>query len=339
MTPRASGSLSARVRALPRVVVWVAAAVVGVVALALVVALAMTSRPAFLGGYHSLEDNYASLQASAHSELRCGQCHVDSRGPVVSEALLVGEFYRGLYSRPDSPAFVQLTTPTRDACLSCHRNDWSEDASRTANVPHPAHLRVADEPRDCVECHKWTAHEEDYIERHKQMPFSTVCASFGCHVGWKTTDECGTCHHSLQEDKGEWRLIHKETVQAAGENGCLETCHDADQCRLCHTTGEVPDFSTTALAAGLEAIERDHVKADWLEKHGTTALVDDSKCFACHVSTGECDDCHARRPAFHGLESTWLTRHKDLSKDERRCLTCHEKKWCDECHDQFKKNS
>jgi hypothetical protein len=213
--------------------------------------------------------------------------------------------------------------------------DWSDNAKRTAKIPHPAHLRVADEPRECVKCHKWTAHEESYMQKHKSMPFSTVCASFGCHVGWKTTDECGSCHHSLQEGKGEWKKVHRVTVQAFGPNGCLESCHDAGQCRQCHTTGKRPEFKSGGVA-GVTQIEREHVKKSWLAKHGSFALADERKCLVCHVSEGECQDCHAKRPAFHGSPSTWLTKHKDLAKNKKRCLTCHQQKFCDDCHKQFK---
>ena len=173
------------------------------------------------------------------------------------------------------------------------------------------------------------------MQKHKSMPFSTVCASFGCHVGWKTTDECGSCHHSLQEGKGEWKKVHRVTVQAFGPNGCLESCHDAGQCRQCHTTGKRPVFKSGGVA-GVTQIEREHVKKTWLAKHGSFALADETKCLVCHVSEGECQDCHAKRPAFHGSPSTWLTRHKDLAKNKKRCLTCHQQKFCDDCHKQFK---
>ncbi len=314
------------------------AGLLSVAVIAALVGFIGASRPGFLGAYHDFEREYETLQESAHSELHCRQCHQDSRGPLVHEAALVGDFYRGLYNKPDSPVFVKIRRPSRTACLACHLEDWSDDASRTARIPHPAHLRVAEETRECVECHKWTAHEEEYIERHKEMPFSSVCASFDCHVGTKKAEECLQCHHAVQEEKAEWVVEHPETVQVTGPNGCLEVCHEADQCRMCHTTGKRPDFRFEALSSGVKAIEREHVKPDWMAKHGQPALEDDSKCFVCHVSTGECESCHSQRPAFHGLESTWLNRHADLSKgkDERRCLACHEKPWCEECHEQFK---
>ena len=138
------------------------------------------------------------------------------------------------------------------------------------------------------------------------MPFSGVCATYGCHAGWKSAEECATCHHTLLDDKEAWKKAHPKAVQAIGPNACLETCHDADQCRLCHTTGKIPVFTGLAAQTGLKAIEALHVKANWMEQHGTLALADKSKCLVCHVSEGECQDCHALRPAFHGSTKTWI---------------------------------
>lgn len=304
---------------------------------ALAVGFVVASQPEFLGGYHRYEREFETLEKSAHAGLRCDQCHADPRGPLVHNALLVGEFYRGLVRKPAEPAFVKVATPSNAACNTCHFEDWSDDASRTLVVPHPAHLRVATEKRECVTCHKWTAHEEEYVERHKKMPFSAVCASFGCHVGYKQKDQCLNCHHTLSEKEGEWKETHKETVREAGPNGCLERCHDADQCRQCHTTGKRPQFEERFRSASQKAIEREHVKKDWIEKHGSLARTGPDKCLTCHVSKGECDDCHSQRPDFHGSEKTWLTRHQKIAEaDEARCLVCHEKSWCEECHEQFK---
>lgn len=323
-------------------------AVAAALAIGIGAALHLTRDNGFLGRYDDLERRYTALETSAHRDVPCNGCHGSRGGEAGYRAALVGDFYRGLAAKSDAPVFVRFAKPEPGACLACHDRDWSEDASRTLTVPHPAHLRVASETRDCVECHKWVAHEEVYMEKHKTMPFSAVCASFGCHAGTKTKDECADCHHSLQDDKGPWTALHEKTVRATGPNGCLESCHEADECRMCHTTGERPDFKSSVATAGVKAIERMHVRKDWLEKHGTPALEDASKCAACHVSQAECEDCHAIRPAFHDPKSTWLNRHAELAADvkdgkavanadkERRCLVCHEEQWCEECHEQFK---
>jgi nitrate/TMAO reductase-like tetraheme cytochrome c subunit len=337
VTPDPAVTQAEHPRRISRVVLWVGVALVAVLVVAVAVAVYLTSRPAFFAGYPRLARSYAAMQTSAHKDLRCEQCHVSEQPAVVTEAALVAEFYRGLVNRPREPVFVKLPTPTRAACRACHEYDWSDEATRTMKVPHPAHLRVATETRDCVVCHKWTAHEETYMQKHTAMPFSTVCASFECHVGVKPANDCKNCHHVLQESLGAWKVIHPKTVRANGPNGCLERCHTADQCRLCHTTGQTPVFASTISQPGVKAIEQQHVLPDWIAKHGTMALADQSKCLICHVSEGECQDCHSKRPAFHGSTDTWLSAHQPLAKkNPQRCLTCHQQAVCDACHKKFK---
>lgn len=305
--------------------------------IAAVVAIVATAQPSFFSGYKAYARGYKSLQASAHRDLACVSCHAGRRSGAEFAAASVADFYTGIFKRPKEPAYAKMRTPSRDACLECHRYDWSDDASRTLRVPHPAHLRVVTEERDCVKCHKWVAHEEAYMERHKTMPFSGVCISFGCHVGAKPADSCKSCHHTAEGDSTAWVKAHPRAARAQGAGTCLEVCHEAKQCRLCHTTGKRPKIKGGfAVQAGFKAIQEGHTKPDWLTRHGGESLANPSRCQFCHVSVSECQDCHSRRPAFHGSTSTWLASHKKVSKDERRCLTCHEKAWCKDCHDKFK---
>lgn len=336
MTPEAT-EMEPRTRdRVPLNVKLTALALAVILLAAVAVAVFLTSGPGFFARYHGLERRYDTLQTSVHKDLACSQCHTGAQGPVVYRAGLIGDFYASLFSKPRDPLFTKMGKPTRDACLECHEYGWSIEASRTMVVPHPAHLRVSAEERECVTCHKWTAHEEAYQEKHKAMPFSGVCATYGCHTGFKKSDECATCHHTFNPDKEAWKKAHPKAVKTIGPNACLGTCHEAAQCRLCHTTGKTPVFTGLQAQSGLKAIEVLHVRSDWMQQHGTQALADKSKCLVCHVSEGECQDCHAQRPAFHGSPDTWLGTHKDLAKDKRRCLACHEEPWCNECHDQFK---
>ena len=213
---------------------------------------------------------------------------------------LIGDFYTSLVATDEMPVYFTFKPPTNDACLACHRNDWATDAARLKRIPHPAHLRVDTETRDCVKCHKWTAHFEGYIEKHKTMPFSGVCVAYGCHVGTKQTPQCFNCHHILHADAAQWKVAHPKVVRATGENPCLESCHTVAQCQECHTTGKTPKFTGMRIEVGMAAIETLHVKPDWTQRyHGPEALKDVSKCLLCHQTKGYCDECHLLRPAFH----------------------------------------
>jgi hypothetical protein len=174
------------------------------------------------------------------------------------------------------------------------------------------------------------------MQKHKTMPFSGVCITFGCHVGYKQADQCETCHHTVKATKAEWTKGHPAGAAQLGSNACLERCHSADQCRTCHTTGKMPVFTGLKAQSGTQAIEALHAKKDWIQQHGTQALADPAKCRICHISNAECDDCHSIRPAFHGSTKTWLAAHKVPGQNRPRCLACHEASWCKACHDQFK---
>jgi len=320
-----------------RIIIVVAVVFVLVTIVAVVLPLAVTSTPEFFSRYHLLERRYVNLGDSAHEGIGCRSCHETK--PLENGLALIADYYTSFVIKDDPrPRYFTFGPPEREACLACHVDDWSTELSRTDRIPHPAHLRVASETRNCVDCHKWTAHLETYIDKHKEMPFSGVCVAYGCHVGTKATDQCFDCHHVLHEDGEQWRTEHPRIVAATGERACLESCHQVDQCQLCHTTGERPEFTGLPIQIDMKAIEELHVKPEWTpEYHGEEALKDIDKCLLCHQSEGECDECHRERPAFHGSTKTWIGRHKDAtdSIDDPRCLACHEKPWCEDCHQQF----
>jgi hypothetical protein len=315
---------------------WTVLGAVGaVVVLALVIPLLLMSRPAYFAERLGYTENYEALQTSAHSGMSCTQCHGRSGQEVVEAAAATGDFYRSLFPGYEEPLFVELEKPTRDACVECHETDWTYNTESITRIPHPAHLAVRTEMRDCVGCHKWTAHQEKEIKNHQTMPFSGVCTSYGCHVGWKQPDTCANCHHSLEPKPGDFKKAHPDIVFASGDGGCLESCHEVKQCQQCHTTGVSPDFGPTNTDAGLKEIETLHVRVSWISQHGSKALEDQSKCLRCHISTGKCDSCHEQRPASHGQGDTWIGQHKTANAKPPHCLTCHEQVWCDDCHDQF----
>lgn len=313
------------------------AVVVVATALAVAAPLIATSNADFFGRYHLLNRRYVNLENSAHVGIGCRDCH--ETDPVRNGLQLTAEFYTGMFTKREVPKYFAFRPPTNDACLKCHRTDWSSDASRTKLIPHPAHARVVAEKRPCVKCHKWTAHFETYMPKHKKMPFSGVCVSYGCHVGTKAPSQCFNCHHVLHNSVAQWKQAHPAVVKAVGENGCLESCHRVEQCQTCHTTGQMPQVAKPVIRTGVDAIERLHVKADWrLKTHGTQALLDRKRCLLCHQSEAECQECHRFRPAFHGDPTTWIGTHNKIAKkvDSPRCLECHQRAWCDKCHKQFK---
>ena len=325
-----------RARRVYRVALTAVIATVVASAIAVAVPLIATSSPDFFARYHLLERKYVNLESSAHEGIGCRACHETQA--LANGLQLVADYYTSLVSSSEEPRFFTFEPPRNEACLACHEEDWSTETSRTARIPHPAHQRVASETRECVSCHKWTAHRETYLEKHEQMPFSRTCVAYGCHVGTKTSEQCYSCHHVLHDSAEQWKTEHPQVVKANGQNGCLEGCHTVVQCQQCHTTGERPEFDGLPIEVSMQSIETLHVEDGWTEStHGPEALKGPDRCMRCHQSEGECDECHLERPDSHGPTKSWIGRHSDTAAavDDPRCLACHEKPWCEDCHRQF----
>lgn len=320
-----------------RLVIVVAALVAVAVVVGVVLPLIATANPAFFERYKSLKPRYAAWLKSKHRTVACSECHAGNRSTIGYRFSLVGEFYRGLFGATAKlPALVKMERPTRRACLKCHSDDWAIDSGRLMQVPHPAHVRVSDEKRDCVTCHKWTPHVETYASKHKKMPFTGICTSYGCHSGTKPMSECRFCHHTQKKGTAPWRTQHPKVVQSRGAHSCLDYCHSSRQCRTCHQTGKSPDMGTKSLSSSVRSIAALHAEGSWLKVHGPKAQEDVQRCYYCHGSGAECKECHSRRPAFHGPKASWLGLHQKVGKDKPRCLACHIEKDCNDCHKIFK---
>lgn len=315
-----------------------AAVLVAAAAIALTVGLVATASPSFYSRYSRLQPRYKTWLSSKHRSVSCSECHAGGQSAGVYRLALVGEFYRNLAGRKTgSPTLVGIESPTRESCLKCHEDAWSIDSLRLMKVPHPAHVRVSDEKRDCVKCHKWVAHSEKYQERHKSVAFTGICSSFGCHAGTKSMKDCRYCHHTQSFAPVTWRSLHPRAVESRGANSCLDYCHKITQCRTCHTSGKNPFSEKGSAPKRLTGLIAKHSGPGWDDIHGKEAQLGKDKCFYCHGSVEACRECHSRRPAFHGQKSSWLQRHQKAGKrNETRCLACHAKKECVDCHNVFK---
>lgn len=322
-----------------RLVLRIAGAAIAVsLVLGVIVPLAATADPSFLSRFGNLAPRYKTWHSSKHRDVSCFECHYGNQTDAAYRLSLIAEFYKGLMSPGGSkPAILKLERPTSQSCLKCHSEEWNIDSSRLVRIPHPAHIRVVDEKRDCVKCHKWVAHAEKYTEKHKKITFTGICTSYGCHSGTKSPQECRFCHHTQSFPAPEWRRKHPGVALVRGTNSCLDYCHQAKQCRTCHTTGKNPFVGAAKTSRGPRALIAKHSNPRWIVFHGAEARVDRNRCFYCHGAASVCTECHSRRPAFHGPKATWLQAHQKQGKaNKTRCLACHSQKDCDSCHTLFK---
>ena len=125
--------------------------------------------------------------------------------------------------------------------------------------------------------------QEDAVQRrlrHLRMPRRLQDA-----------DQCSNCHHSLQESRRAWKTEHRRAPGDRRQRLPRVVPRRRPVPAVPHDRAR-PVFTGLPHEVGLKAIETQHVKTDWTSRHGALALVDKSKCLLCHVSVGECDDCH-----------------------------------------------
>ncbi len=124
---------------------------------------------------------------------------------------------------------------------------------------------------------------------------------------------CSDCHRAL---------VHTQNTRGVNTpqmKMCLK-CHDgrkaSAQCKSCHTEKAYPES---------------HRAKDWIKVHSERA--EDKSCAKCHAWTPDfCKECHSKKPESHA--GNWKKLHaKPAKENSKRCMICHKKKKCLECHD------
>lgn len=301
-----------RPRATPRsqrVRILIALGLVGVLG----AVLAGGSAPVVCGACHG--DQHDALDATAHADVGCYDCHLDNGAWGLAEQKseeLFRMYPAALFGRDMArPA----DTTSRDVCLGCHGDvsGTTTDGERFSIV----HDSCASGPT-CDTCHAPTAHGT--AMRWQPGPVMEECVS--CHSAEDAPISCDTCHaegdyrRPTDAPRGPWQVTHGkhwEQTHGLGDTEVCVTCHPDDYCTRCHGVA-VP-----------------HTE-DFGSEHGTAAIESPDSCAKCHTSRTEfCDACHTMEmPHPDGF----LPSHSQIasSRTEGRCFICHADRDCENCH-------
>ena len=135
--------------ALKLLVAGMAIAVVGMAVLAMGYAYAET--PAFCGTCHSMEQSYASWQASNHKQIACSECHLPNSGLAAKLVAKAKTGINDVYHETmrDYPAVIKVTAQGKeylaDNCLRCHQSTVQNTAMGAGG-------------QDCAKCHRGVVH-------------------------------------------------------------------------------------------------------------------------------------------------------------------------------------
>ena len=137
-------------------------------------AIAFTSNPEFCSWCHEMAPEYVTFQASAHSEIKCTQCHIEpgAVNMLLHKVESMKEVYYHIVGPPDP--IVQTVAVPNINCVQCHSENRLVTATGDLIVNHSEHIK---EDIPCITCHSGVAHAkvvERGINYQKDLDYWTV---------------------------------------------------------------------------------------------------------------------------------------------------------------------
>ena len=287
-----------------------------------------TASPAVCRGCHEMDVRIDSWESSAHSVVRCVECHQPPTAwyelptRVADRAMLLAHDTKAHFASGfDGEAIDALPThaePISDeVCLSCHDPNREATSGYRIKIDHVEHAK---RNGSCSSCHVRTAHPRPT----RGTPLTLMGQCYTCHGTPEYADapsECNACHPDG------YKLLpesHESIRWARGHGDTSE--EDAKLCSMCHKVAFCDDC---------HGIGMPH-PAQWEEGesgHADAARRDADVCARCHDGGPDmCTMCH--HTSYEPMKGAWVDQHPIEVRDEGQeyCLSCHEQRYCSYCH-------
>lgn len=351
----------------PRMLMWSAAVIMVVAALAVGVGVIGTSTRFFCAeSCHKVQDDtIASYDASSHSQISCMACHepVDANTLVFARAKIkaLGEIYPTVtdtYKLPLNPGSALALNEEEmgdKQCVQCHSRNRAVNPSRGIIIDHAKHEEAK---VWCTVCHNRIAHNETAappkLKGNKpHEDFMKMDACFRCHDldGKKrATGACAACHaagfelvpashkastwfpkghaEAGSESRKKFEEGKAEAKILEEEGVPKELAEPVEYCSTCHGSG---DFCNRC-----HGVEMPH-PTDFTKTHGKAGKATPQVCAKCHAKKGAasgtqfCNNCHHPQ---NTPGTSWLRQHPAVvrASDPSACFKCHAPTFCSRCH-------
>lgn len=285
-----------------------------------------TSVPKFCALCHIMKPEYATWQASSHSQVSCTACHVDPglKSALEHKVVATKELYLYVTKKYELP--IQMTEDLPDSrCLKCHSLKRKVSSSTDLNIPHKRHY---DNKVPCIKCHQGVAHGKvassgmtiggDFNQWTKSkaaglmnvqntLPRMDLCMD--CHGRRGVTVACEACHSgSMKPDSHQEKAFKTTHGKQAKKN--------IKYCSTCHDFIKAPGVTSNNLVDQIEDPVAKYLNSMQAETGSDSGYVD-------YAKTNEyCVECHKKRPPSHNDQ--WPFEHgKEADKENQKCLICH----------------
>lgn len=284
-----------------------------------------TSFPKFCAVCHIMKPEYATWEASSHSQISCVACHVD---PGLVNALkhkveATKELYMYLTKTYELP--IQLNEKIPDnRCLQCHNLKRKVSPSYPdLTIPHQLHH---DKGVTCVTCHQGVAHGNiesrgmtmsgDFNQWTKAKGTEVMTTQYtepkmqlcmDCHGRRGVSIACETCHSGSMKPESHFaKTFYTQHGELAKK--------DINYCNTCHAFIKAPGVTSQDMPTDEDPV------AKYLDSMMATGS---GSNYIDYAKNNEfCSDCHKKKPPSH--DASWPTKHgQEAQKDQQRCMVCH----------------
>lgn len=313
-------------------------------------ALALTSTPTFCSACHEMAPEHVTYTASAHSEIKCTQCHIPpgAKNFVVHKVKSLKEVYYHFVGPPDP--IVQTEAVENVACLQCHSSNRLVSATGDLIVNHEGHI---DAEIPCITCHSGVVHAKvverglntsDTYDYWTQENADKLIKSEYLRPNMGT---CIDCHDKVNHGEEPWRDIAYSLPEGGHGHGD-ENEEDESEAHVPYVVAETEKTENIILQAigkqktdvklsmecnvcHLEVSTPNHHEAeDWDQNHGKFAIKELDQCMDCHQESKWIKTMP--KESIESLINATATKAKYIEdmgtvkkevRDNAFCGTCH----------------
>ncbi|PLR91921.1 cytochrome c3 family protein [Bacillus sp. T33-2] len=290
-------------------------------------AIAYTSEPQFCSFCHEMSPEFITFEESAHSQIKCVQCHVDPGvvNTVIHKVESLKEVYYHVVGPPDP--IVQTVPVMNKNCTQCHSENRLVTATGDLIVNHEGHIK---EDIPCITCHSGVAHAkvvERGINHQKDLDFwkkENAEKLVKAEYMKPNMGTCIDCHDKVNKGERPWKDIQYSLPENThGEKHEEKADGHAEAATLDTTEAAAPATTEVALS------EEEQKALD--DKHSQEIILQAIGKQKKDVKLSmECSTCHKEvsTPANH-QSADWNLNHGGNAVEELdKCLNCHQdQKW------------
>ncbi|ALC88788.1 cytochrome C [Bacillus sp. FJAT-18017] len=293
-------------------------------------AIAFTSNPSFCASCHEMAPEYQTFKASAHSEIKCTQCHIEpgAKNMVLHKIESMKEVYYHVVGPPDP--IVQTVPVMKVNCGQCHSDNRLVTATGDLKVNHKGHVK---EGVPCITCHAGVAHGKvvdrgiNGSETYDFWTEENVDKLMTKEYINPNMGTCIDCHDKVNKGQKPWENIaYSLPVNTHGTNADKEGGHGAETA-VATEKGHGEEAGAEPHEASVSGIQGAHETEKKTQDIILQALGKQKKdvklsmeCFTCHKEIAV--------PKNHDSKN-WDQSHGGTAlKELNNCINCHQdSKW------------